>query len=750
MRNSRRVLTLSALLAAGVLTSGLRGQDQPPLYSRSAPSYGVPESTTPPSFGKSAPVPLPQGSNGHQQVDKTDIETFVKHVAGAGKGPIIESERERIISEFERQFNVYLHDRDVLVTSDMDAKSLVNALNNSVNQSNTNAKENQLQFTVRRGLRSTTAQSFDDLEPYNKQAYLNSMRFGNIPQGVKLPGLTPGVSGYAGYGTNDYYAPSGSQKNIGLTQDYQSQVRRSPYAAGGGQTAKYPATYKEAQARGANRPLVNNSGIPDEVFFKMSQDPQLPAGGATILRSIDERATEYYSNGQPRFDENGNEIYPNGSRKFDDRGVPLYSNGMPKVDAQGNRLHSNGLPMSGVNGEALYPNGTPRTTSTGVALYQDGSRRLGGDGRNPTQVLSQYGRPKTADQVDLGAKPGVMPAQPVSPRQALSGRTVPSRSDEVQQQLTNRSQPLFQGGQAMTTEQGVKLHPNGMPRFGGDGRGSAKEPEIPRASGTDAGLTKRLYPNAQSASDDRGNRLYSNGMPRSDQRGRPLYASGQRLVTADSGALTTSGDRIVGERGFQGRPQGVFEMYHLFDGQIVQVDKTQMVLKPRGAEEITFNIEEAAVARDDRDGFTPGTIEQLAPRLNVQVIGTIAENFIDGRKVGSADVARAVCILASNPRVGRQMEDGSYPVAYVISGSVSRLTPDRLYLRPNTGPMLVELQIDDNTQLQKKQLGEIIPASIQTVGVGRRVDVIVQQDVRMSKQRLHSTGPQRVLAVIQR
>jgi hypothetical protein len=105
--------------------------------------------------------------------------------------------------------------------------------------------------------------------------------------------------------------------------------------------------------------------------------------------------------------------------------------------------------------------------------------------------------------------------------------------------------------------------------------------------------------------------------------------------------------------------------------------------------------------------------------------------------------------LASNPRVGRQTDDGSYPVSYVISAGVRRLSPNRLFVAPTTGPIAIELIIDADTQLQKKVRGEVIPASIQTVGIGRRVDIIVQQEVRVQNNRLQSTGPQRVLAVLQ-
>lgn len=753
MRNGLNRQTLWALLALSMLTSSLLAQQEnQPLFSRQQNKYPTQQqSITPPSFGQGKPVKPAQGTKAHQLVDRSDIETFVQQVSGAGKGELIESEREEIITKFERQYNVFLHDRDLLIVSELNAKELVNALNNSVNQSNTNSDENKFNFTVRQGLRSVPGQSFEDLEPYNKQAFLNSLRFGNVPKGVKLPGLTSTNVGYPNNSANTYYSPSGSQKTVGLTENYQSQISRSPYTVQPTPPAKYPTSYSESLASGATQPLVNKSGLPDEIFHKLSQDPQLPAANSYIVRALDDRAKEFYSNGRPRFDDKGNELYPNGSRKFNNRGVPLYSNGRPKVDAQGNRLHSNGQSMYTVDGRELYPNGSPKITSTGVAVFKDGSRKFRGNGRDPAEVISSFGKPTSADQIDLGGSKDVRPPKPVSPRQALDGSEVPSSLSQAERRLTTQGQPLYLNGQRMVTSDGVKLHPNGQARFTGDGQGGVDEPAIPQASGAPAAaeLEKRLFPNSRPASDEEGNRLYSNGMPRSNEQGQPLYANGQRLTAANNAALTPAGSRITGTRGFLGRPQGLFEMYYVYEGRIVQMDEKQLVLKPTRGDAVTFDLEGAAIARDDQSGFMPGTVDQLTNRLNVKVIGRFRENFVDGRLVGTADVGEAVSILASNPRVGRQIEDGTYPVIYTIPATVRRVSPSELEVTPTTGPQTLQLPISIDTLLQKRQLGETIPASIQTVGIGRRVDLIVQQEVRVQNNKLQSTGPQQVLAVIQ-
>lgn len=751
------IVSLSAAVAPA--------QQTEELFSRqTSPIYGPKQSTTPPSFGKQNIDPKPQNpyglKNAHQTVDKSDIETFVTQIAGAGKGPVPESERERIISQFERQYNVYLHDRDLLITSEMNAKELVNALDNSVNQSNTTSQDNQLEFEVRRGLpkRTVRGQEFRDLEPYNKQAYLNSLRFGNIPKGVRLPGLTNsnGAYGNADLGGN-YFDPSGNQKTVGLTGDYQSRLTRSPYGGNPPAQNSYPQSFEDARAAVADQKLVNRSGLPTELFRKLERDPQLPAAGSAILRSIDNQAKEFYSNGQPRFDDRGNEIYPNGARKFDDRGTPLYSNGQPKVDSQGNRLHSNGRRMVSDDGRELYPNGRPRETQTGSKLFQDGARKWTAGGQDPADFAKKYNQTVPGDDVDLGAEPlARQRTSTISPREALSGQSVDSNAEQKQRQLQRQSSPLYQNGrQAMTTD-GVKLHPNGTARFSGDGLGSVEEPPLPKGSGAgiegrQAGFVQPLYPSGREAFTQDGTRMYSNGVPRSDNRGQPLYANGQTLAADGGQALTPTGDRVVATRGYQARPQGTFDLFRIYDGSIVELDGEKLVIQLRGkAETMTFSIEEAKVSRDDRTQLLPGKLDQLSPKLNVQVIAQVEENFVDGRSVGIAEIGKAVSIIATNPRVGRQIEDGMYTVTYPITGTTRRLAADRISIAPARGPVGIDVFFDDETLLQKQQRSGMFPAPIQTIGMGRRVDMIVEQQITIQNGRIQSTGPQRALAVIQK
>lgn len=507
-----------------------------------------------------------------------------------------------------------------------------------------------------------------------------------------------------------------------------------------------------------------------------SDRPNLPG---TIDNQTRNNNKGNYSNGRPRYDKNGNELYANGARKKNDIGVELYSNGQPKLNNAGDLLHSNGRRKTSDSGDVLYANGNIKRNRDGVELYPNGRKRWNNDGLSP----GEYSRQR---MMNAERDAGLVGDQVFRKEEEQPAFIKEKKSSNVE---------LYSNGRKQETSGGVKLHANGRRRFSGDGIGD--NPFVPDELANlredqrtppkqdnrpyndrvrvidantmdqqqDADISQRkasfvaeLYTNGKRQYTDNRDRLSDNGKRKSNDQNAFLYKNGREENNLGNRALTTTGARVNATSGFKGRPQGKFRIYDVVDGTVVKVADGKLTFRPKGElEDITLSTKDATLARAGTGGNAageepqPGDWKQLTPRLGIQAIIRSQSQFVDGEAVETGVDRELVAVLAPNPRVGlKEIPDGPRALRYVLAGRSKGLGEGALVV--TTGPKNEErkLALGEDVFLEKKVEGVLTPAPILALAVGRRIDVIVEEEVTYKNGTIETRGASRALGVIER
>lgn len=667
MRIVRRRLTSHPIVWSAILAAGGSAGALEPASTTLTPREGVAPYTPNAAYqgGTRSGIAGPRAGydptsayglgKAQQNVDRDHISRFVKRAtAGMGKDETIEeSEAEEILNAFEDEHKVYIPERDLLLTSQLTSTGLINAMNNALLQGGSNASDVDLR-----------RERWVPIGP--------AVRHGRYEERQRLPGLTDGAG-------NQFYG-NATQKSIGLTRDYRSEVTRH---YGSGAAASLPQPYATSYAEAAAR---------------RDRNPYFPP--EPTIRDLDERATEFYSNGQPRFNNEGLEVYPNGRRKVSDAGVPLYSNGRPRVDGSGRPLHSNGRRKQTDDGRALYANGLPKTRRDGTVLLRNGRPAATTDGRR-----------------------------------------------------------LHPNGMAAETPAGVQLLPNGQRQFTGDGtglvrgvadpteplradEGLALSPFIRRDQTRPADFIQELYANGRPAYGTDGTRLYSNGRPRVNEQGQYLNAEGQPIADRLGRALGPNGEVLRGQFGPRARLQGYFPIYDVIDARVVRRDRRGLTLRPTkrsDGDEITLS----ATEMQDLDVIATGEatprrqrLDDLPQQAAVRLLRRTLSQYVDDQLVDQrATEPLALLVATGKPKTNdpapaspANPPDESGLLWTAVSGSVKTVTPTKLTLDID-GMGTRTFTLDSSTAFQRrvKSRGTDAawkPIPVDGLRVGSRVQVI--------------------------
>lgn len=623
----------------------------------------------------------------NQTTDKDQIDGFLRQEAGLGDGKIEESEVEEVLRAFQRKYQVYVPDRDVLLVSQLDRKGLAKALENSLLKSNTTnpVAESLYRTSIGQML------PWKDLARGEKDAILLQIQMGLFEQvqpGVKWPGLRNFDDRFQSPNDPARFDPNGNLKT-------------SPVAT----------RYDNPQTVGAS-PAASRTVFDLESFYEFGPD----------FNELDLARRATYSNGRPRFDAEGNELHANGRRKFSDNGTPLYSNGRPRVDADGNKLHSNGRRKATNDGRPLYASGQVRKTREGVELHRGGRRRWTGDGQGPDAVAqaqrdfaNSYANPQASSVATQAADSTTV----ASPKTLYDDARGPMATD---QEYTN-SQQIYADGRAKESTSGVKLHANGRRRFTGDGIGdSTFEPDTTTAR--KPALVQSLYSNARPAQNKEGDRLYSSASRRATNQGEYLYSNGRQLANAANQALTPSATGISPTAGRQGRPQGTYRLFRIVDGVIERPAPGKLIIRPRNASRGTiYELGDASIARVGPTGVVPGNAGQLARGMKVRLILSMQTSFVDGQ-TAQEDEPALVGVITEDQRVGlNKVPDGSRQLWIAYSGISKKI--DRGVVQLSTNGRTENLALAGDAVVVEPHGDGLWPRDLRSLVMGRRVDVVV-------------------------
>lgn len=583
-------------------------------------------------------------------VDKDNIRTFVRQETKGASGPLEESELEEILDRFEKKHKIFLPDREMLVTSGLNAKSLEKALEKSAIQSGVTSAEAK-----------TNRKRWMPIGP--------AVQNGKFDERQKLPGLTSGA--------NDAYHPNGVQKAGSIGKDYRSEASRSY----GGKPFSTEPTQKKAN------PYFN-------------PEPS--------IRELNDRATEYYSNGKPRYDDQGNEVYPNGRRKRTDDGTPLYSNGRRRIDTTGRPLHSNGSPKLSAEGTPLFANGAPKVSETGAELRRDGSRATTEDGR----ALHANGRP-------------------------------------------------------VETVDGVKLHENGRRQFGGDGQGESKFPAQQNAKGpnSDPNLAKapnvpratppkpteqvvEVFSNGKRAVGANGERLYSNGQKRANADGQLLFPNGRPTTNGASQAVGPNGGLIAARTTSRGGKTGLVSHLTIVEGRVANKAKGQIQIQPRGLGEdpITIPTLSTLVVNDAGADPTPVSADALTKGQTVRLLQKTQRFYRDGEVLEEA--APITLVLLASSLSMPPPTDGPQKMVFLVAGSLASV--EKFDIAVETEPRKRKTWTTNNlTMVQRNVQGESTPVPLAGLSLASRVRLVVEQTLTYRNGKITDRGDPIVLAVLQ-
>lgn len=446
----------------------------------------------------------------HQTIDKDQIKTYFRDVLGLGEGKVEESELNRLLPMFEKKFNVYLADRDVLETSGLDRQGLINAISKSLLANPTQLQENQPSYRNSNG----DWVSWRDLSNNERLAIrvqIENGTFGIYNRDVRLPGLSPSDPRFGAFANEQFYYPNGSQK-----------------------TSAVPRAYDNSQSFTVNtKPKITITDL--KYFYEHGVD----------VHQLEDRFKAYYSNGRSRYDRDGNEVYPNGRRKYSDDGTPLYSNGRPKFDRMGNALHSNGRLMANSAGIPLYADGRPMLSDSGASLFRSGRKRFTGDGQRPEgeaaemsdnrQLYAGGTASETSEGVRLHANGRKMfnddglgknpyakyrAGAIIDPALPQDGDSRPTRSSFVTE--------LYSNSRPAASEDGNRLYSNSRPRSADDG--------------------SYLYPDQQTFANGDNRALTPDGAmvaSTSGYRGRPQGGPFPLYEIVDASIVSLSGDEVT-------------------------------------------------------------------------------------------------------------------------------------------------------------------------------------------------------------
>lgn len=720
----------------------------------------------------SAPSPYesdPYGRRpGFTKVDRDEVRTFLRDMAGAGEGPVPESEAEEIVRSFQAKYGVYIPDRDLLLTSGLDRQSLINALSKSLLESHGSGPKHRRFFIAVNGTQPDLPETnevlyrtsdnkylrWKDLPLLEKQAIQRQIETGifeKVQAHLLMPGSrdqAPEYSQYAGPNGDSKFDPNGNRM-----------------------TYPFPVKYQSPQVVGSSVPGPN--GATNQSGARIADVDAFLEYGPNF-NDIELATRTTYSNGRPRFDADGNELYPNGRRKFSDTGVPLYSNGRPRVDGSGNKLHSNGRKKFTADGRPLYANGLAKKTIGGVDLHRNGRRRWTEDGQGPDAVAMaarDAERIRTYTSSDELAESENVTNNPNAlyddARQPYTNPDPPPNSpQDVYRQEYTAARQLYANSQAKETEDSRKLFASGTSRYTGDKRGTseflfndppgiAPTPRVPPSERErKPDFVQRLYSNSRPAETAEGYRLYSNVRRRSADRdgGQFLYSNARPFASSDSQALKPSGAGIWGATGYQGRAQGKFQLYRILEGTVQRVQDGKLTLRPRGeVRETVLNVAGAMVVREGGEDPAPGDLGQLSRGASVRLVTRRVETFVDGTLVDEDEPIEVVAILTSNTDVGLpRIPDGSIEVLQVIAGVLRSV--DLRTVRIAAGPERREVVLGVAAGAVSERIRErvLTPADIRAARAGSSVQVVARQQLVFEKGKVAKRSRPAAIAIIER
>lgn len=630
-----------------------------------------------------------------------EIQTFLRQFVGAKDDEVVEeSEIDDLLNRFEFQYRLLIPDRDVLASSQLTAKQLVQALQARVERT-PDGDGNLPPAAIR--INGASKSNWEALKPFQRRDMLNNPR--QMLAGALSP---PGLRGGAG----DFYNSNGalnSAQRAGFPRvSAEDVVGRAMLDVRPdiGDPAQGDAL---ARIRASNRPLSSADynlikarflQMPSERAYKALGLPERDLAGRTsasdrfdddwfklriaVFRRYQEKSTQSYSNGRPRFDPQGRELHPNGRPKFDESGRPLYANGRRKFDDAGRPMHSNGVPQFNSAGTRLYANGRPQKADSGVGLFRSGGKNVNERG----VPLYDNGRPRIAQDSSQGSVRERLPGQNAAAG-AVAQIGVPV-SPDGRRQLADDGRALYEDGRPVVSDAGVPLYKNQQ---------------------------KRLAPN--------GLKQFDNARDMDNARGEAL--------TYDSAA-------IAGTFGFQGRPDGVFPLAFIEPAAWIKADGPRAYVRlERGRQEAEFSLERAFVGSAN-EAAPLADAKKIPPSSRVRVVWFEPTRFVDGRNVGPAGDATLVALFTTSPSAVVQSDPGEIPVVQLFHGVVSSVSENVLTLQDREAGVMREIQFD-SAAVQRTRAGRLEPIPPAALAPGRPATVVASTSVRLGTGRSDDASP---------
>lgn len=701
----RRTLTALVLAGSGLIVSAALGQGGSRLNTSQNQTVPLTERAQE-RFARDEPFDKDPEWLAEQRRLPINLKDFVNQELGRKPNEVLEiSEITDALNAFERKNKRLIPDRDVLESSSMTSKQLVEALN-------------QRMFRDPSGIRPTPSvplqgkkgETLANARPFQRQAMLNN------PNGIlelSRQGLTNG---------SGLYYDSGSARNTRRFIDKNSPLLPSekdivarailevePELADptrGGPFAKYRLTNTPISAvdyARLTKDFQNNKTLNQEKWEALD---------IAIQRLQLNAISEAYSNGQSTFDNRGNRVYSNGQRMFDDNGRPLYANGKRKFDDNGNALHSNGQRKYNQNGVKLYANGMPKTNRAGIDLFPDANKTRNARG------VALYDNGRTV----------VNPERSINQRPDSNGGGIEqvyvTPSGKVEATIQNNPDP------PSSTLEGVPLDPRG--------RSQVRQED---------GVV--LYDNGRAKRNDRGVSLYRNGQTRESNQGVDLYDNGNLAQNNHARALNYKAGTIDSREGFQGRPDGIFPLIRIVPARIRKVadNLLQFVADGTGEEE-SVSTEGAFVGTEGKE-VLPADIAKIPPNTRGHVVIEQSWRYVDGQSVGAAAPPRLLALFVASNHAKKEIANGNEQIFRLVTGRVAQSSESGTSLvLPNTGGKPEEFSFS-NSIAQKSVGGKITPIAPPSLVQGKSVTLLVQSTGTFEHGKLTSSTPPTVVAAWQ-
>lgn len=389
-----------------------------------------------------------------------NIRDFFLQELGRGEDEPIElSEISDVLDAFERKNKILIPDRDVLESSVMTTKDLMEAIQRRVYQNTVGADGSKSAKTKIEGNKSLAAlRPFQRRDLLNNPAKLLKTVMGPLTDG-QVDFYDSGATRRSGWASRTAMSDKDvvARAILSVRHDLADPRKNSPLA-------KYRTT----------RDKITDADYAELIreFMKNPTQEEYEALDVAVQRVARAEQSDSYSNGRPRFDARGQEVYANGQRKYDDRGRMLYPNGRPKFSSSGAELHSNGLPKYSSDGKNLYANGQAKVSDRGRKLYPDGSSKT-----NDRGIGLFDGGAKMVDTqkgIALDSN-GQLTKRPSDGVQLYENARVTKNAQgeplypEGTKKVAENGERLFENGRRVDSARGLALNPDGRVIAGTEG-----------------------------------------------------------------------------------------------------------------------------------------------------------------------------------------------------------------------------------------------------------------------------------------